>query len=58
MSDSAGGHNLRLKRIRLENDGAETVRVRVLNNELLDAEFEGQEIRKKEFFAFYNLDLK
>ena len=24
----------------------------------MDAEFEGQEIRKKEFFAFYNLDLK
>ena len=34
------------------------VRVCQLNNELLDAEFEGQEIRKKEFFAFYNLDLK
>ena len=58
VSDSAGGHNLRLKRIRLEIDGAETVRVRPLNHELLDAEFEGQEIRKKEFFAFYNLDMK
>ena len=44
-----------LNRIRLETDGAETVRVRPLNHELLDAEFEGQEIRKKEFFA---LDMK
>ena len=34
------------------------VRVCQLNNELLDAEFEGQEIRKTEFFAFYNLDMK
>ena len=30
-----GGHNLRLKRIRLETDEAETVRVRPLNNKLL-----------------------
>ena len=58
VSDSVGGHNLRLKRVRLETDGAETVRVRPLNHELLDAEFEGQEIRKKELFAFYNLDMK
>ena len=34
------------------------VGVRQLNTELLDAEFHGQEIRKTEFFEFYNLDMK
>ena len=34
------------------------VGVRQLNTELLDAEFDGQEIRKTEFFEFYNLDMK
>ena len=43
--------------MRLEVDGGE-IRPRPLNNELLDAEFEGQEIRKKDIFAFYNLDVK
>ena len=57
LSDSVGGNNLRLKRMRLEVDGGE-IRPRPLNNELLDAEFEGQEIRKKDIFAFYNLDVK
>ena len=56
LSDSVGGHDLRLKRMRLEVGRGETVRP--LNNELLDVEFAGREIRKKDLFAYYNLDVK
>ena len=44
--------------MRLEVDRGETASVRPLNNELLEVEFEGREISKKELFAFYNLDMK
>ena len=42
--------------MRLEVGRGETVRP--LNNELLDVEFAGREIRKKDLFAYYNLDIK
>ena len=42
--------------MRLEVGRGETVRP--LNNELLDVEFAGREIRKKDLFADYNLDMK
>ena len=54
LSDSVGGHNLRLKRMRLA--GAETARVSPLNTEFLEVEFEGREITKQDVFAFYNLN--
>ena len=44
--------------MRLEVDRGETASVRPLNNELLEVEFEGREISKKELFAFDNLDMK
>ena len=51
LSDIVGGHELRLKRMRLEVDRGETAS---LNSKLLEIEFEGREIRKKDLFAFYN----
>ena len=51
LSDSVGGHDLRLKRMRLEVGRGETAS---LNSKLLEVEFEGREIRKEDVFAFYN----
>ena len=48
LSDSVGGHNLRLKRMRLEVDRANKARVSPMSNELLEAEFEGREITKRD----------
>ena len=48
LSDSVGGHNLWLKRMRLEVDRANKARVSPMSNELLEAEFEGWEITKRD----------